>query len=410
MEYNVQLGFVRKFLQNLNVSSSIWEDPNHLISPEVDMGLRELLFGKENYLTLTDSSANMIEERTIYRYFDEYGCHYILMRLPNAQMLTCFSIGPYLMSIPSEEMLLQIGMRLSLSDSQLHQLKIFYAELPIIEDENVLLSLANTLGITLWGDSSKFTLEYLNYAIVDQATPAPVVMPISDPYNTPRSLSVLEKGYEGERLLMEAVSKGKLNQVSEVATQLFGTEPRMADSLRESKNNLIILKTLLRKAAEYGGVHPLHIHRISSRHAADIENARTIRKCLRLQEEMIRDYCLLVKQHSLSKYSYHVGQAITLVQYDLTADLRLKSIADQLNVTPSYLSAMFHREYGCTLTAFINKQRIDNAVALLQTTQKPIQEIAMECGIHDVNYFIKLFKKHIGLTPNRYREQLGGKQ
>ena len=126
-----------------------------------------------------------------------------------------------------------------------------------------------------------------------------------------------------------------------------------------------------------------------------------------LQEEMIRSFCLLVKRHSLSKYSYYVGQAITLVQYDLTADLRLKTIAEKLNVNSSYLSSLFHREYGCTLTEFVNIQRIDQGILLLLNTSKPVQAIAAECGIQDVNYFIKLFKKQTGFTPNRYRSQQG---
>ena len=209
--------------------------------------------------------------------------------------------------------------------------------------------------------------------------------------------------------LIEAVSKGKLHQVTAVASAVFnnGAEPRLADSLRDRKNYLVILKTLLRKAAEYGGVHPLHIHRLSSHFATQIENTRTIKESFSLQEEMIRSFCLLVKEHSLSKYSYYVGQTITLVQFDLTADLRLKTIAEKLNVNPSYLSNLFHREYGCTLTEFINKKRIEKGILLLRMTSKPVQEIAAECGIQDVNYFIKLFKKQTGFTPNQYREEVG---
>ena len=222
-------------------------------------------------------------------------------------------------------------------------------------------------------------------------------------------MSILEHNYASENKLIEAVSKGKLHQVTAVASAVFnnGAEQRLADSLRDRKNYLIILKTLLRKAAEYGGVHPLHIHRLSSHFATQIENARTIKQSLALQEEMIRSFCQLVKKHSLSKYSYYVGQTITLIQYDLTADLRLKTIAEKLNVNPSYLSSLFHREYGCTLTEFINKQRIDKGIALLRLTSKPVQEVAAECGIQDVNYFIKLFKKQTGFTPNRYREETG---
>ena len=207
---------------------------------------------------------------------------------------------------------------------------------------------------------------------------------------------------------MEAVSKGKLHQVTAIASTVFnnGTQEQSPDSLRNRKNYLIILKTLLRKAAESGGVHPMHLHRISCHYGDMIESVRSIRQSFALQEEMIRSFCQLVKQHSLSQYSYYVGQTITLIQFDLTADLRLKTIAEALNVNSSYLSSLFHKECGCTLTEFVNRQRVEHGIHLLQQTGKTVQEISAECGIQDANYFIKLFKKQTGMTPTRYRQSL----
>lgn len=102
---------------------------------------------------------------------------------------------------------------------------------------------------------------------------------------------------------------------------------------------------------------------------------------------------------------YYVGRTITLVHYDLTADLSLKSISAQLNVNPNYFATLFRKECGCTLTEYVNGQRIDRAFALLKKTGKPVQEIASECGFSDANYFIRLFKRRTGLTPNQYRQQ-----
>ena len=286
---------------------------------------------------------------------------------------------------------------------------LYYANLPLVEDENLLLTMINTLATYLWGDPEQYTMEYVDYAIPDRYEPIPYFSTDTQGGDNAPSLSALEQNYASENQLIEAVSKGKLHQVTAVASAVFnnGAEPRLADSLRDRKNYLVILKTLLRKAAEYGGVHPLHIHRLSSHFSTQIENTRTIKESFSLQEEMIRSFCLLVKEHSLSKYSYYVGQTITLVQFDLTADLRLKTIAEKINVNPSYLSSLFHREYGCTLTEFINKKRIEKGILLLRMTSKPVQEIAAECGIQDVNYFIKLFKKRTSFTPNQYREEVG---
>lgn len=402
MDYIKELSFTRNFLENLHISSCIITEPETKIPVSVDLGLRSLVYDTDNYLSILENSLKAAEDRAIYRFVDEYDCKYVFMRLPDD---TYFFIGPYLMSFPDKEYLEKRAAHLGLQDAKKEQLIMYYSDLPIIEDENWLLTLASTLGSHIWGSKDQYSLEYITYEIRDRSTPIPVSEIETDTYGTQVNLSVLEANYEREKQLMDAVSKGKLHLVTAAASSVFdnGTEPRLADSLRNRKNYLVILKTLLRKAAEYGGVHPLHIYRITSVYAQQIEKTRTIKESLRLQEDMIRDYCLLVKKHSLSEYSYYVGKAITLIQYDLTADLSLKSIAGQLNVNSSYLSRLFHKECGCTLTEYVNQQRMERAVVLLGNESKLIQDIANECGFQDVTYFIRVFKKQYGVTPAAYR-------
>lgn len=408
MAYKQQLMFLRQLLKGLNISTCIIEDPETRIPPQIDLQLRSDLFGLDDYAGFLENSMHQARSNTLYRFFDEYDCNYIFLRLPEQDGY--FFIGPYLLSLPAQAMLQEKAGALSLSQEQLCRLQLYYTGLPLIEDENLLLSMANTLATHLWGDPEKYTLEYVQYAIPDRYTPVSYAVSPIPTADSPLSLSLLEQHYANERKLMDAVSKGKLHLVTAAASTVYnnGANIRLPDSLRDRKNALFILKTLLRKAAEKGGVHPMHIHRLSEHYAGLIENAHTVKQSFVLQEEMIRSFCLLVKQHSLSRYSYYVGQTITLVQYDLTADLRLSTIAEKLNVNPSYLSDLFHREYGCTLTEFINRQRIDHGIILLQRSGKPVQEIAAECGISDVNYFIRLFKKQTGVTPNGYRKRRGG--
>lgn len=403
MGYKAQLSFLRKLLKDMNISSCVLDSPGERIPPEIDLFLRADLFGLSNYADFLQNSMSQAKEKTIYRFYDEYDCNYIFLRLPEPD--TYFFIGPYLLVLPAKQRIEQKAVSLALLPEQIDRMHLYYAALPLIEDENFLLSMANTFATHLWGNPEQYVMEYVDYAIPDRYEPIPYSSTPGQGDANLLDLSALEDNYASENRLMEAVSKGKLHLVTAAAATVFtnGTQRRLNDSLRDRKNYLIILKTLLRKAAEYGGVHPLHLHRLSSHYASLIENVRTIKQSLSLQENMIRDFCQLVKRHSLSKYSYYVGQTITLIQYDLTADLRLKSIAERLNVNSSYLSTLFHKEVGCTLTEYINKQRIERSIHLLQLTSKPVQEIATECGFQDGNYFIKLFKKQTGFTPSRYR-------
>lgn len=407
MAYTDQLAFLQQLLKDMNIPSTVVDYTEGKLLPQIDRYLRAELFGLEDYADFLQNSLSQAKDNTLYRFYDEHGCNYIFLRLPEEEQY--FFIGPYLLSLPAEELLEKKKAALSLSDGQLQRMRLYYTALPLIEDENLLLSMANTFARHLWGGPEQYAMEYVQYAIPDRYEPIPYIPKPGQGGENAQSLAALEQHYRRENELIEAVSKGKLHQVTAVASTVFnnGAEVRLTDSLRDRKNYLIILKTLLRKAAEYGGVHPIHLHEISSHYAVKIENTRSFKQTLALQEEMIRSFCQLVRQHSLSRYSDYVGQAITLMQYDLTADLRLKTLAEKLNVNSSYLSGLFHKEVGCTLTEYVNAQRISHGITLLQLTAKPVQEIAAECGIQDVNYFIKLFKKQTGFTPKRYRERLG---
>lgn len=407
MVYKQQLSFLQQLLKNMNISSCVLSEPDRKIPPEIDQYLRADLFGLDNYADFLQNSMSQARDHTVYRFYDEYDCNFIFLRLPEPD--TYFFIGPYLLSLPGEKRLLQKAAGLNLTQEQIARMRRYYTVLPLVEDENLLLTMANTLATCLWGSPERYALEYVDYAIPDRYEPVPYSLSPGRAEGQMSDLSALEHSYASENQLMEAVSKGKLHMVTAVASTVFnnGASQRLTDSLRDRKNYLIILKTLLRKAAEYGGVHPIHLHRLSAYYAGQIEGTRSIKQSISLQESMIRDFCQLVKQHSLSRYSYYVGQTITLVQYDLTADLSLKTISEKLNVNSSYLSSLFHREYGCTLTDFVNKERIGHGILMLQHTSKSVQDIAADCGFQDVNYFIKQFKKQTGFTPSRYRQQQG---
>ena len=159
------------------------------------------------------------------------------------------------------------------------------------------------------------------------------------------------------------------------------------------------MNTLLRKAAENGGVHPVYLDGASSTFAKEIEQISSTAEIHTLMGKMFRSYCRLVKKHSIKGYSSPVQKAITFIDADLTADLTLSRLAAMQNISPAYLSTLFKKETGQTLTEYVNEKRIKLATRLLDTTSLQIQTVAQHCGIFDVLYFSKLFKKHTGKTP-----------
>ena len=399
--------FARTLLGNMSVTTHMIHDPDRDIPATLDRGLRALLFGENNYRRILPNSMEQAEENTVYRFRDEYRCCYIFMRLPEQSGFLW--IGPYLLAQPSEDFVRQKMEIFQLPEEYVRQVMKYYANLPMMADENLLFIIIKTLGNTLWGNSERYRFEYIGDAFSDNVEDAKIPAAYMTKPDTPLHLDLLERHYESERALMHAVSQGHLLELSVLNTAVYtqGTEQRLPNTMRNRMNYLIILNTLLRKAAEQGGVHPLHIDRLSSQFAGRIEQLTTVEDSIDLQRRMIHKYCLLVRNHSLKAYSALIGRAITLIEFDLTTDLSLGALSRRLNVNSSYLSGLFRRELDCTLTDFVSRKRIEHAVFLLNATTLQVQTIAAECGIQDANYFIKLFKRHVGMTPQAYRKQIG---
>ena len=317
MNNQSNLDFVVILLNKLHISSHIVDDPRSHISNEIDGGLRSMLFGETNYAKLLVNSPTEAKENTVYRFFDEYRCNYIFFKLPESSVDRYFFVGPYIPSLPTDEYYERKAQQLALDASKLEQLKNYYRSLPVLEEENVLFSIIDTLGNFIFGGENNFNVENVSYEIPDKRRPVYTsgIFEDIDSDSSALSLEIIEQNYQNERKLIEAVSKGKLHKIDMIASTILnqGTEERISDTVRNRKNYLIILNTLLRKAAEYGEVHPLHINRLSSEIAKKIENLCTVADSLNLQKEMILKYCLLVKEHSLKKYSHLIGRVITLI-------------------------------------------------------------------------------------------------
>lgn len=75
------------------------------------------------------------------------------------------------------------------------------------------------------------------------------------------------------------------------------------------------------------------------------------------------------------------------------------------NYSPRHFNRLFSAAYGTTPMNYLTEIRIRRACALLRETALPMSEIAAQCGLGDPNYFSRVFRKKVGLTPSEYRNQ-----
>lgn len=406
MHYDSVLTYVRKVLENRHIPTVIYEEPFEEIQ-SIDCGLRESLYKgfnkKEDFTYFMDACR----ENTLYYLTDEYYCSYVCMQLPNPEKLQYFIIGPFTYIHINQKNYLTLLDALNIPANLLPILENYYYNIAFVNSETQFKNLISTLCDIIW-ENSHYSVSAVYGNLWNMLYAREFVSDLEEEsYLLPTNINIVEARYTFENQLMQAVAQGNLALID----QLFSKEnsiryiPRMENTLRDYKNYMIVFNTILRKAAEQGAVHPVYLDQLSSKFARKIE-ALTSAAEHSLEREMLHKYCLLVRNYSVKGYSPIIQKVINQIDLNLTSDLSLKALSEMFNISAGYLSTLFKKETGVTLTDYVNKKRVEHAILLLNTTQLQIQTIASYCGVLDINYFTRIFKKFTEVTPKKYREMI----
>ncbi len=84
-------------------------------------------------------------------------------------------------------------------------------------------------------------------------------------------------------------------------------------------------------------------------------------------------------------------------------DFSISAMADEMNITLSWLSTLFKHGAGKNLNSYVTEKRMERARELLSSPHHSIGEIAHMCGYEDAGYFSSLFRKRTGMNPTEYR-------
>lgn len=99
------------------------------------------------------------------------------------------------------------------------------------------------------------------------------------------------------------------------------------------------------------------------------------------------------------------GQIKEYLNTHLAEEISLDEVGEALGYTKNYLCQVFRRQTGLTINTYLNLARINRAAELLLHTNLELSQVARQCGYHSVHYFIKTFKKVLGIPPGSYRRK-----
>ena len=97
-------------------------------------------------------------------------------------------------------------------------------------------------------------------------------------------------------------------------------------------------------------------------------------------------------------------EMVSYIQQNFTGTISLKEFGEQFHLSEKYISRYFKEHFHITISQYVTYLRLKHAKQLLQDTDIPVTEIAMQSGYQNISYFIRSFKKTYEVSPLQYRK------
>ena len=116
--------------------------------------------------------------------------------------------------------------------------------------------------------------------------------------------------------------------------------------------------------------------------------------------------CVQEREEALSGYSRVIRGVLDYIAAHYGEEnLSTARIAEYFHFSPAYMNVLFKQEMKVTLKQYLSSYRLERARKLLEQDYMKITEIAEKCGYANANYFAKVFRESMGMTPVEYREK-----
>ena len=401
------LELFRKALSVSNINTVLaLKDGSNL--EKIDNCFRTRLYEDYSYTAFFNLLKEKVRPGMLVRILDQYQLTYLFLQIPQEYVPKnasgYLSIGPFTDVRKGREDILLIMRSSSLPVQLLSDLTYYYDSIPVIQNTDALECLVLCLA------SGLFQQEYHLARLPEYDTIFPDgSFSLRETAEDPQiAVASIEERYSVENELLAAIGAGDYDRAHAVYQKFinYHISPRTENPLRNQQHLAVILNTLCRKTAETSGVHPLYIDDLSSKFAIAINKSVSLKDVNSLVNDMIHKYCILVKNYAMKGYSAVTKEIISYIDFHYTDDLNLSFFAEMFNLTKTYLSSLFKKETGTSLTDFIHQVRMRKAIILINSSALPVTAIASACGYNDINYFIRIFKRTYGLSPVQYRKSI----
>ena len=168
----------------------------------------------------------------------------------------------------------------------------------------------------------------------------------------------------------------------------------------------MITTAMITRICKQNGMEMEQAFRLSDFYIQKLDGIHTVEEVQNLHDEMVVDYTVKMRRYFRDNtYSKHINASKEYIYSPIKERITIEDLADSLGVSASYLSRLFKKETGISVSAYIRRQKIEMAKNLLQYSDYPIIEIANRLSFSSQSHFIQQFREVTGMTPGKYRDE-----
>jgi len=140
----------------------------------------------------------------------------------------------------------------------------------------------------------------------------------------------------------------------------------------------------------------------------------TLRTCESNQDLREMVFCLfdtltsIVCSENENLDNSYAGAMLSYIHENYVRNISLVDVADQLNLSPGYVSMLFKDKTGENFKYYLNVYRIKKAKEIIETKNVKVNELGKMVGCYNVNTFIRMFKKYENISPGEYAKKIWG--
>lgn len=223
----------------------------------------------------------------------------------------------------------------------------------------------------------------------------------------------------GDILVLEPGKKHWGHRMTEESSEIYWVHLKHDKPIKERDSSEIPWSSVITQGQDEDQEPIKHALYIPKYIQTDLSSLLPILdKMVTLHSRFIQDYSLQLhlevgnllhwlwqSVRALSKTpSFHLSeQAIRYLQEHMVESFHSEDMEQSLNYKFDHIIRCLKAHTGITPLQYLNHIRLEKAKTLLRTTDMPIKDICFQIGIHDYNYFNRLFRLKIGISPGKYR-------